>query len=97
MSIIMGAVKPLDKQINDYLLQLNDKQKRAVLTVVKTFVEEQENEPTLKNCKIFELMAYTIRWLEETSLLNCCFMKVSEDYTILTVFLIVHGVLLISI
>jgi phosphatidylinositol kinase/protein kinase (PI-3 family) len=40
----MNAVTKLDKQINDYLIQLNDKQKRAVLTVVKTFVEKQENE-----------------------------------------------------
>jgi len=40
----MSAATKLDKQINDYLLQLNDKQKKAVLTVVKTFAEEQENE-----------------------------------------------------
>jgi phosphatidylinositol kinase/protein kinase (PI-3 family) len=40
----MSAATKLDKQINDYLIQLNDKQKKAVLTVVKTFVEEQENE-----------------------------------------------------
>jgi putative addiction module component (TIGR02574 family) len=40
----MSVVTKLDKQINDYLIQLNDKQKRAVLKVVKTFVEEQENE-----------------------------------------------------
>jgi len=40
----MSAVTKLDKQINDYLIQLNDKQKKAVLTVVKTFAEEQENE-----------------------------------------------------
>jgi len=40
----MSAATKLDKQINDYLIQLNDKQKRAVLTVVKTFAEEQESE-----------------------------------------------------
>jgi hypothetical protein len=40
----MSAATKLDKQINEYLIQLNDKQKKAVLTVVKTFVEEQENE-----------------------------------------------------
>lgn len=40
----MSAATKLDKQINDYLLQLNDKQKKAVLTVVKTFAEEQGNE-----------------------------------------------------
>jgi len=40
----MSAATKLDKQINDYLLQLNNKQKKAVLTVVKTFAEEQESE-----------------------------------------------------
>lgn len=34
----------LDKKINDYLGQLNDKQKKAVLGIVKTFAEEQEYE-----------------------------------------------------
>jgi putative addiction module component (TIGR02574 family) len=32
----------LNKQINNYLEQLNSKQKKAVLTVVKTFAEEQQ-------------------------------------------------------
>jgi len=40
----MSAATILDKQINNYLVQLNTKQKKAVLTVVKTFVEEQEQE-----------------------------------------------------
>ncbi len=34
----------IDKKINTYLGQLNDKQKKAVLTVVKTFAEDQEPE-----------------------------------------------------
>jgi hypothetical protein len=34
----------IDKQINEYLIQLSPKQKRAVLTVVKTFVEEPEGD-----------------------------------------------------
>lgn len=38
----MGAATTIDRQINDYLLQLNLRQKKAVLTVVKTFVEEQD-------------------------------------------------------
>jgi hypothetical protein len=38
----MGAAKPLDKQISQYLSLLNDRQKEAVLTVVRTFVEEAE-------------------------------------------------------
>ena len=40
----MSAATKLDKQINEYLIQLNDKQKKAVLTVVKTFAEEQESD-----------------------------------------------------
>ncbi len=34
----------IDKQINSYLPQLSVRQKKAVLTVVKTFAEEQEEE-----------------------------------------------------
>lgn len=34
----------LNKQINSYLVQLNTKQKKAVLTVVKTFAEEQAHD-----------------------------------------------------
>jgi hypothetical protein len=37
----MSAVKAIDKQINNYLGQLNEKQKKAVLTVVKTFAGEK--------------------------------------------------------
>lgn len=37
----MSAVKAIDKQINSYLGQLNENQKKAVLTVVKTFADEQ--------------------------------------------------------
>ena len=37
----MSAVKAIDKQINNYLGQLNEKQKKAVLTVVKTFADEK--------------------------------------------------------
>jgi putative addiction module component (TIGR02574 family) len=44
MYAIMSAATKLDKQINEYLIQLNDKQKKAVLTVVKTFAEEQESD-----------------------------------------------------
>jgi putative addiction module component (TIGR02574 family) len=41
---IMGAAKLLDRQINDYLLQLNTRQKKAILSVAKTFIEEQESD-----------------------------------------------------
>jgi hypothetical protein len=41
----MGALSTIDKQINHYLLHLNEKQKKAVLKVVKTFAEEQEYSP----------------------------------------------------
>ena len=38
----MGTVvKTLDKQINNYLGILNTRQKKALLTVAKTFAEEQ--------------------------------------------------------
>ena len=40
----MSAVTPLDRQISNYLTQLNSRQKKAVLTVVKTFAEEQDQE-----------------------------------------------------
>jgi putative addiction module component (TIGR02574 family) len=42
----MSAVTPLDRQISNYLAQLNSRQKKAVLTVVKTFAEEQDQEPS---------------------------------------------------
>ena len=34
----------IDKRFNDYLPQLTIKQKKAVLTVVKTFAEEDAND-----------------------------------------------------
>ena len=39
----MNAATSLDKEITQYLPQLNVKQKRTVLTVVKTFMEEQKD------------------------------------------------------
>ena len=38
----MASAKPLDKEINYYLTQLNTEQKKAVLTVVKTFAQEED-------------------------------------------------------
>lgn len=37
----MSVAKSLDKEIVQYLPQLNVKQKKTVLTVVKTFMQEQ--------------------------------------------------------
>lgn len=37
----MGAARAIDKEINQYLGHLSTKQKQAVLTVVKTFAEEE--------------------------------------------------------
>ncbi len=37
----MSAAKSIDKEIVAYLPQLNSKQKKTVLTVVKTFMEEK--------------------------------------------------------
>lgn len=39
----MNTAKSLDKQIVQYLPQLNVKQKKTVLTVVKTFMEDQQD------------------------------------------------------
>ena len=39
----MSTAAALDKEINQYLPQLNVKQKRTVLTVVKTFMEDQQD------------------------------------------------------
>ncbi|PZR29788.1 MAG: hypothetical protein DI535_01410 [Citrobacter freundii] len=39
----MDAAKSLDQEIVSYLPQLNVKQKKTVLTVVKTFMEEQRD------------------------------------------------------
>jgi hypothetical protein len=38
----MGAAKPLDKEITQYLGQLSIKQKEVVLSVIKTFAGEEE-------------------------------------------------------
>jgi len=45
----MAAVTNLDKQINDYLSQLNTRQKKAVLTFVKTFAEKQQQGDLLND------------------------------------------------
>ncbi|HLF45896.1 MAG TPA: hypothetical protein VI548_05700 [Chitinophagaceae bacterium] len=39
----MNTATSLDKEITNYLPQLNVKQKKTVLTVVKTFMEEQKD------------------------------------------------------
>ncbi len=39
----MGAPKLIDKEINQYLLHLNAKQKQVVLSVVKTFAAGQQD------------------------------------------------------
>ena len=39
----MGVVKALDQQITDRLSQLNTKQKEVVLSVVKSFAQEEED------------------------------------------------------
>lgn len=36
------AVPSIDQQINSYLEQLNTRQKRAILTIAKTFAQDQE-------------------------------------------------------
>ena len=39
----MSAAKPLDKEINQYLGHLNVQQKKVVLSVVKTFAQEESD------------------------------------------------------
>ena len=43
MELIMNTAKTLDKEITQYLPQLNVKQKKTVLSVVKTFMEDQQD------------------------------------------------------
>ena len=38
------ATTTIDKQINNYLVQLNTKEKEAVLSVVKTFAENRQKD-----------------------------------------------------
>lgn len=38
----MAAAKPLVNEINQYLPQLNPQQQKAILSVVKSFVQEDE-------------------------------------------------------
>jgi hypothetical protein len=40
----MATTKTLDKEINYYLPRLSPRQKKTVLTVVKTFAEESEDD-----------------------------------------------------
>ncbi|MBG9374748.1 hypothetical protein I5907_00750 [Panacibacter sp. DH6] len=39
----MNTAKTLDKEIAEYLPRLNEKQKRTVLSVVKTFMKDQQD------------------------------------------------------
>ena len=39
----MGAAKSIEKEITEYLAILNPRQKRTVLSVIKSFAEEQED------------------------------------------------------
>ena len=43
MKMNMNAATSIDKEIAQYLPRLNEKQKKTVLTVVKTFMEEQKD------------------------------------------------------
>ena len=55
----------IDKQINEYLVQLSPKQKMAVLTVVKTFVAKPEEDLSpWKNADFVAVMDRRIAELE---------------------------------
>ena len=49
------AVSTIDKQINKYVAQMNVKEKQAVLGLVKTMVEKQEDDPWEDKVFIAEL------------------------------------------
>lgn len=44
INISMGAAKPLVNEINQYLNRLSVEQQKAILTVVKTFAQQDEVE-----------------------------------------------------
>ncbi|MDR3669009.1 MAG: hypothetical protein P4L35_19440 [Ignavibacteriaceae bacterium] len=49
----MKTAVTIDKQINTYLVQLNPKEKRAVLSVVKTFVENRLEDDSVDGKAFF--------------------------------------------
>jgi len=56
MNIVMGtAVSTIDKQITKYVAQMNVKEKQAVLGIVRTIVEKQEDDPWEDKAFIAEL------------------------------------------
>lgn len=60
----MNIATALDKEIANYLVQLNTRQKKAVLSVVKTFVEEQEQESFWKDKQFIAEMDRRVGELE---------------------------------
>lgn len=72
------SVTAIDKQINNYLHQLNTKQKKALLTVAKTFVEEgdenwnddeylKEMRRRFKEMETGKVKTYTLEEVEENA------------------------------
>lgn len=68
----------IDKQINNYLHQLNTKQKKALLTVAKTFAEEgnetwdddeylKEMKSRFKEMETGKVKTYTLQEVEENA------------------------------
>jgi hypothetical protein len=49
----MRTALTIDKQINTYLVQLNPKEKQAVLSVVKTFVENRLEDDSFDGKSFF--------------------------------------------
>jgi putative addiction module component (TIGR02574 family) len=49
------AISTIDKQINKYVAQMNVKEKQAVLGIVRTIVEKQEDDPWEDKAFIAEL------------------------------------------
>jgi len=65
----MGAARQVQQQIEQYLPRLNAEQQKAVLTVVKTFVKQQESEydSPLEDSDFFKKMAKRVAELENST------------------------------
>jgi hypothetical protein len=65
----MGAARQVQQQIEQYLPRLNAEQQKAVLTVVKTFVKQQESEydSPLEDSDFFKKIAKRVAELENST------------------------------
>ena len=74
----MGSVKSIDKEINHYLPRLSNRQKETVLTVVKTFAEEAD-EDIWKNKDLITEMDRRFAEMENGSVKTFTLEEVEKD------------------